>query len=383
MSVHTDDLLFTAQPDQVAEIKAELGALVSIRWEGTFGKEWTKHLGFEWSHADGEVRCRVPVSYYLQMLRDWKMERCKPAVNPFSPQMHKQPEDSPSVDEETHARYRRTVGQLLWLLPARPILAYSIKELARAVTDPKVHHIVGLKRVLRYLLRTKLCTLVLKCDKEAGLQIWTDSDWRAPRSTSGAVYRWNGVLLEASSKTQCVPALSSGEAELIALNESGKEGRYLQQILEEIEDHPVPITLFCDSNAAIGSAKRMGVGKIRHLELRELWIQEQVSLKRINLSKVLGAENQADVMTKQIKGQQLFEMLCECMGERCGPAVEDDIQCCAETLGQQNHWRQQVRQMMERCGYEKFVVENSVQQMASEAEARVFLSQLAVIASSE
>ena len=100
------------------------------------------------------------------------------------------------VDEQTHARYRRTIGQLLWILPARPSLAHSIKALARATTAPKTHHVNGLKRTLKYVQRTKHQVLTLRYDGQTGLRIWSDSDRRAPRSTSGAIYRCNGVLLE-------------------------------------------------------------------------------------------------------------------------------------------------------------------------------------------
>ena len=100
------------------------------------------------------------------------------------------------------------------------------------------------------------------------------------------------------------------------MNDAGKEGRFLQQILEEIEGREVPIILYCDSSAAVGSAKRMGVGKIRHLELRELRIQEQVAQKKLQLEKIRSSDNDADILTKQMKGQQQFEMLCERLGER-------------------------------------------------------------------
>ena len=136
------------------------------------------------------------------------------------------------------------------------ISTHNIKELSRANSAPKTHHVGGLKRTLKYIQRTKHNILVLRYDGPTDLRIWADSDWRAPRSTTGGVHRWNGVLLESASKTQTVPALSSGEAELISMNDAGKEGRLLQQILEEIEGHEVPIILYCDSNAAIGSAKQ-------------------------------------------------------------------------------------------------------------------------------
>ena len=175
MSVHTDDLLFTADPKDVAKIKAELGSLMGIRWEGAVGDEWKKFLGFEWRHVNDEIMCRVPISYYEGMLRDWKMEKCKPTLNPFSPTMLREPQDPQDVDEQTHSRYRRTVGQLLWILPARPSSAHTIKELSRANSAPKTHHFGGLKRTLKYIQRTKHYVLILRHNGQTGLRIWADS----------------------------------------------------------------------------------------------------------------------------------------------------------------------------------------------------------------
>ena len=390
MSVHTDDLLLTADPKDVAKIKAELGSLMSIRWEGAFGNEWKKFFGFEWKHVNDEITCRVPLSYYENMLSDWKMEKCKPALNPFSPAMLHPPEDSRDVDEQTHSRYRRTVGQLLWILPARPTLAHTIKELYRGNSAPKTYHVIGLKRTLKYIQRTKHNILVLKYDGPTGLRVWADSDWRAPRSTTGGLHRWNGVLLESASKTQSIPALSSGEAELISMSDDGKEGRFLQQILEEIEGHEVPILLYCDSSAAIGSAKRMGVGKIRHLELRELWIQEQVAQKKLQVEKIQSSDNDADILTKQIKGQQLFEMLCERLGERQNDGEADEqnhvreddeteTESCVNEIDKNEWWRKRLKQAMYECGYGEGYAGDFVDQLQTEADGTVILSQLAVV----
>ena len=70
----------------------------------------------------------------------------------------------------------------------------------------------------------------------------------------------------------------------------------------------------------------MGVGKIRHPELRELWIQEQVAQKKLRLEKIQSSENDADILTKQVKGQQQFEMLCESLGERQDDHAEDEVE---------------------------------------------------------
>ena len=53
-----------------------------------------------------------------------------------------------------------------------------------------------------------------------------------------------------------------------------------------------------DATAAIGIARRLGMGRIRHLDVTDQWIQEKFNSKLAFLHKVLGANNPADVLTK-------------------------------------------------------------------------------------
>ena len=56
-----------------------------------------------------------------------------------------------------------------------------------------------------------------------------------------------------------------------------------------------------DATAAIGIAKRRGVGKIRHLSTADLWIQERQREGQLEICKVLGAENPGDALTKYVE----------------------------------------------------------------------------------
>jgi hypothetical protein len=58
------------------------------------------------------------------------------------------------------------------------------------------------------------------------------------------------------------------------------------------------IRLHSDATAAIGIAKRRGLGKIRHLSTADLWIQEKIRNGNMELVKILGTENPADILTK-------------------------------------------------------------------------------------
>ena len=56
--------------------------------------------------------------------------------------------------------------------------------------------------------------------------------------------------------------------------------------------------LHVDASAAIGIAHRKGLGKVRHLDTQSLWIQDALLERRLQLHKVLGTSNPADMMTK-------------------------------------------------------------------------------------
>ena len=64
--------------------------------------------------------------------------------------------------------------------------------------------------------------------------------------------------------------------------------------------HTDPIVLKSDASAAIGISNRIGSGKIRHIEVTQLWLQDKVSQKSIVLEKVGTNENLADALTKGV-----------------------------------------------------------------------------------
>ena len=106
-------------------------------------------------------------------------------------------------------------------------------------------------------------------------------------------------VLKTWSGTQATVALSSAEAELIALVKGAAEGLAMRSLLWDLgEDSTVRVRV--DSSAAIGICKRTGVGRIRHLDTRLLWVQELVRSGALLVEKVPGEDNPADLMTKHL-----------------------------------------------------------------------------------
>ena len=69
------------------------------------------------------------------------------------------------------------------------------------------------------------------------------------------------------------------------------------------------ITLYTDSSAARGIIHRAGLGKLRHLETGYLWLQAAVKAKKLQVRKVLGTENPADLLTKHLAAADLWKNL--------------------------------------------------------------------------
>ncbi len=65
---------------------------------------------------------------------------------------------------------------------------------------------------------------------------------------------------------------------------------------------PVRVEVLSDSSAARGHVQRRGLGKMRHIQTRFLWVQERVAEGHIKITCVPGSRNVADVLTKAVSG---------------------------------------------------------------------------------
>ena len=103
-------------------------------------------------------------------------------------------------------------------------------------------------------------------------------------------------------------ALSSGEVEYYAALKGASAALGFQSMLKDLGAQ-ASITLFTDSSAARGIIHRAGLGKLRHLENGYLWLQAAVKAKRLQVRKVLGTENLADLFTKHLSAGDMWKYL--------------------------------------------------------------------------
>jgi hypothetical protein len=82
------------------------------------------------------------------------MTKCRAANTPGTDALKRKVEGENELDREGHKAYRKLVGQLLWLAPVRPDIAYAVKELSRGLSKPTFEHFAKAKHLLRYLRGT-------------------------------------------------------------------------------------------------------------------------------------------------------------------------------------------------------------------------------------
>ena len=104
--------------------------------------------------------------------------------------------------------------------------------------------------------------------------------------------------------------MSSGEAELAAVVKGATEALGMRAILADF-GITVSLSMYSDATAAIGMVRREGLGRVRHLAVADLWIQQRVRSGEIQVSNVLGTENPSDMMTKGLDNVSITKFMQE------------------------------------------------------------------------
>ena len=246
---------------------------------------------------------------------------------------------------EEAAEFRRLAGTALHLSLDRPSIQFAMSEISSGMAKPTRLHMMRLRRLGRYLV--KFPTEVWNFDyQEAPSEVivYTDSDWGADKETrksmSALAERFGCHLIDSSCARQSVVALSSGEAEFYSLTRGGAAGIMSQQIWDGLGYGRLNLVLETDSSAAKGIASRSGVGKVKHLDLKELWLQDHVRSGKIRIRKVSTDSNWADLGTKSLSGQRVGDLLRIMPLCRRGLVVACLVSCMAGAKAQQDHEEQ-------------------------------------------
>jgi len=330
--VHGDDFTFEGNDGGLNKVERDMRKEFDCKVEGRLGggpkdKKEVRILNRIMRYEEGVVTWEADPRHAEALIRDLRIEEAGKVVTPGVKQT-KEEEEEELTEEET-TRYRSCAAKANYLSMDRADIGYAAKECCRHMSSPRRCHLEALRRIGRYLKGEPRKVYVFPKAKEGESEekgnrvtivAYSDSDFAGcpttRKSTAGGCLLVDGHLIKHWSATLKTIALSSGEAELAALVKAAGEALGLKSLYADLGIE-ADIDLHADSSAALGICHRSGVGRVRHLDVAQLWIQERVKMSDFRLHKCLGIQNPADVLTKHVGRTDLDAQLPRLNIQRC------------------------------------------------------------------
>ena len=210
-------------------------------------------------------------------------------------------------------QYRKLIGMLLYLTTnSRPDIAASVSILSQKVAKPRDVDLNEVKRIVRYLKGTRDLKLYLSstiCSEN--IYAFSDANWAEDRedrkSNSGYFCSVNGGAISWSCTKQKIIAMSSTEAEYVALNETCKEITWIKKICQGLQIKiPKAITIYTDSQSSMSMIMNQKFSnRTKHIDTKYHFIRDKVDSGEIDLKYVPTETNVADMMTKPLGSVKL------------------------------------------------------------------------------
>ena len=314
--VHGDDFTTLATETDQQWFAAELKKRFSIKERGIMGPDshdikeirllnrvigWEKdHIRWEADQRHGEI-----------LIESLSLKDAHGVQTPGIKENDKTvgENDSDLLAPEDATAYRAGAARCNFLALDRPDIQFAAKEVSRSMAAPTVGDVPKLKRLARYL--KQFPRAVFKFQFQApqnNIRIYADTDWagciKTRKSTQGGIVLIGNNCLKNWSSTQANIALSSAEAEYYGIVKAASIGLGLRSMFADMQVK-FKLEILTDASAAKGIASRRGLGKVRHLEVHYLWVQDHVASGNFILRKVWGKENPADLLTKYLDFQSI------------------------------------------------------------------------------
>jgi hypothetical protein len=230
-------------------------------------------------------------------------------------------------------QYRELAARANYLAQDRVDIQFATKEICRGMCTPRRGDLKKLRRLARYLLTVPRAVVKYYWQRPVEcITAFTDSDFAGCRvtakSTSGGVLLAGAHYLKSWSSTQKTIALSSGEAELTALVKCSCEAIGIVQLAADW-CLTYEAEIFVDSSAALGVVGRKGAGKLRHVRVGQLWVQERAESGDLRYRKVRGTENPADMLTKTLSAPEITRYMQDLAWEKCEGRAERSLGLCS------------------------------------------------------
>ena len=314
--LYVDDILIAAQDiKDIKAIKLKLSEEFEMKDLGAA----TKILGMEIKRDRAAWTISLSQEGYIRkILSRFNMEKTKPVRTPLAGHFKLSALLSPKTQEDIEYMakmpYSSAVGSLMYaMICTRPDISQAISLVSRYMANPGKEHWKAVQWIFRFLQGTK--NTCLHFGKSTGDVIgYVDSDFAGDldkrRSLTGYLFTFGGTAISWKASLQSTTALSTTEAEYMAITEAVKEGIWLKGFFNELTIGKQPISLFCDSQSAIYLSKdQMFHERTKHIDVRYHFVRDIFMKGDLSIMKISTDKNPADMMTKPLS-QDKF-LLCQ------------------------------------------------------------------------
>jgi hypothetical protein len=306
--MHVDDgLVFSNSKEMVAEFKEAFKKLYSLKWNDNP----SLHLGIKITRDRENHRIIVSQEHYLkEVLKRFDMLDSNANTTPLPNNIAL--EKANIVDNTLP--YQQVIGCLSYAaICTRPDIQYAVNYLARFSACYNRTHWTAAKHLLRYVKGTLDRGLVFSKHEDSPaskITAYTDADYDScvitRRSTTGHGIMWRGCLISWKSKRQRTVALSTTEAEYMAISDAAKHLLWMRRMINlltqtsmEAADVITDMDLFNDNNGAVFLSQESAINqRSKHIDIRYHFIRDLVKNKKIQTRHIDTKSMPADMLTK-------------------------------------------------------------------------------------
>ena len=301
--VWVDDILIAASDwDSLIKVKRNL----MKKFQMTDLGQIKKFLGINF-HIDSDMISMDQSGYTNKLLERFDMLDCKPRQTPCEQKLSFSGDAEP-FDQTT---YREAIGSLIYLSTCtRPDISWVVNKLSQYNQNPTVEHWKAVKHIFRYLKATINFSISFrKCEDNIKIIGFTDADWGGSedrRSTSGYCFSLSerGPVIAWKSQKQPTVALSTCEAEYVAMTLAVQEAEYLMKLIKEMDSKNQKLedaTIFSDNQSALCVAKNpISSQRMKHIDIKYHFIRNKINSGKIKVEYVPTEKNNADCFTKPL-----------------------------------------------------------------------------------
>ena len=309
IAIYVDDLIIIGKRASVDAIKKKLTKSFKMKDMGP--AYWVLGIRVTRDREAGTISLDQ-TQYAKDVLKRYGMENAKPVPTPIT-NSELGGDTSPLLPHGNE--YRSAIGGLMYLMTGtRPDLAYSISLLSQYMQAPRECHWGAVKRVLRYVAGTQGYSLKYIGSQNLGPHVFCDANWGGDtatrKSTSGIISKVSDGPVTWQSKRQPTVALSSMEAEYMALTEASKEAKWIRMYLTELGHRMTEsVPIYCDNQGAKSYASNpVHHARTKHVDIKYHFVRNMVASGATTIIYVPTAAQQANIFTKAL-GTMIFKKL--------------------------------------------------------------------------